>query len=129
MSPIINTLVFDLDDTLVVEQASAEAAIIETADLARARYGLDPREMHTTLRKTCREMWFKSPSHPYCKKVGISSWEGLWAEFIGPDENLRALRNWAATYRYESWHTSLTRHGIADPDLAAELGVIHQKDK
>lgn len=121
MNPIINTLVFDLDDTLVVEQASAEAAIIETAELAQARYGLDPREMHTTLRKTCREIWFEFPSHSYCKKVGISSWEGLWAEFTGDNEELEALRGWAATYRYESWRTSLSRHGIDDPQLAAEL--------
>jgi putative hydrolase of the HAD superfamily len=121
MSAIINTLVFDLDDTLVVEEASAKAAIIETAELARTRYGLDPHEMHKTLRKTCRELWHESPSHPYCKKVGISSWEGLWAEFAGSDANLKALRNWASTYRYESWHTSLDRHGIDDPNLAAEL--------
>jgi len=121
MDSMVNTLVFDLDDTLVIEEASAEAAIIETAELAKARYGLDPGEMHTTLRKTCRELWFEFPSHPYCKRVGISSWEALWAEFIGPDTNLKALRNWASTYRYESWRTSLSRHGIDDPDLAAEL--------
>jgi putative hydrolase of the HAD superfamily len=121
MSALINTLVFDLDDTLVVEEASAKAAIIETAELARARYGLDPHEMHKTLRKTCRELWYQFPSHPYCKRVGISSWEGLWAEFTGSDTNLRALRGWASTYRFESWRTSLSRHGIDDPDLAAEL--------
>ncbi len=121
MHSIINTLVFDLDDTLVVEQALAEAAIIETAELAQARYGLDPQEMHATLRKTCRELWQEFPSHPYCKEVGISSWEGLWAEFVGADANLRALRDWASTYRYESWRISLSRHGIDDPDLASEL--------
>ena len=121
MNSAINTLLFDLDDTLVVEEASARAAIIETAELAQARYGLDPRGMHETLRKTCRELWYEFPSHPYCKKVGISSWEGLWAEFIGPDPNLGALRDWYPTYRYESWRASLIRHGIDDPDLAAEL--------
>ncbi len=121
MTAAIHTLVFDLDDTLVVEQASAEAAIIETAELAHAKYGLDPREMHTTLRKTCREIWYAFPSHPYCKRVGISSWEALWAQFTGPDKNLKALRDWAPAYRHESWRTSLSRHGIDDPDLAAEM--------
>jgi len=121
MTEIIDTLIFDLDDTLVVEQESAKAAIIETAELAQAKYGLDPHEMHTTLRETCREIWYEFPSHPYCKRVGISSWEGLWAEFTGPGKNLKALRDWAPTYRYESWRTSLSRHGIDDPDLAAEL--------
>lgn len=117
----INTLIFDLDDTLVVEEASAEAAFIETGELAQARYGLDPRELHATLRKTCRELWYAFPSYPYCMRVGISSWEGLWAEFTGTDPDLKALREWGPTYRFESWRTTLHRHGIEDLQLAAEL--------
>jgi len=117
----IHTLIFDLDDTLVVEEASAEAAIVETAQLAAAKYGVDPQALHTTLRKTCREIWYGFPSHPYCKRVGISSWEGLWAEFIGPNPDLRALHDWASTYRRESWQAALGIHGIKDPDLAAQL--------
>jgi putative hydrolase of the HAD superfamily len=117
----IHALIFDLDDTLVVEEASAEAAFIESGELARDRYGLDPRELHTTLRRICRELWYAFPSHPYCKRIGISSWEGLWAEFTGPDPELKALRNWAPTYRCKSWQLALRGHGIDDPGLAAEL--------
>jgi putative hydrolase of the HAD superfamily len=118
---MIIALIFDLDDTLVIEEASAEAAFIETGELARARYGLDPRELHTTLRICCRELWYAFPSHPYCKKVGISSWEGLWAEFTGSDPNLEALRDWAPVYRFESWQAALLRAGFDDRQLAAEL--------
>lgn len=35
MTAVIKTLIFDLDDTLRVEEASAEAAFIETGALAR----------------------------------------------------------------------------------------------
>jgi putative hydrolase of the HAD superfamily len=118
---MIDALIFDLDDTLVIEEASAEAAFIETGDLARARYGLDPRELHAKLRIGCRELWYAFPSHPYCKKVGISSWEGLWAEFTGSDPDLEALRDWAPVYRFESWQTALRHTGIDDRQLAAEL--------
>jgi putative hydrolase of the HAD superfamily len=118
---MINALIFDLDDTLVVEEASAEAVFIETGELAQAGYGLDPRALHTTLRKACRELWYASSSHPYCKRVGISSWEGLWAEFTGSDPNLKELRDWAPAYRFESWRTALRNHGIDDQELAAEL--------
>jgi putative hydrolase of the HAD superfamily len=117
----LKTLIFDLDDTLVVEEASAEAAFIETGELARARYGLDPHTLHTTLRQVCRELWYAFPSYPYCKRVGISSWEGLWAEFTGADPELYALREWAPTYRQESWRQALLRHGIDDLQLATEL--------
>ncbi len=118
---MIKALIFDLDDTLVVEEASAEEAFIETGELAREAYGLDPLDLHATLRKTCRELWYSFPSHPYCKRVGISSWEGLWAEFTGDDPDLKALRDWAPTYRFESWRIALLKHGIADPALAAAL--------
>ena len=117
----IDALIFDLDETLVVEEASAEAAFIETGELARARYGIDPRELHRTLRKTCREIWYAFSCHPYCKRVGISSWEGMWAEFSGSEPDLISLRNWAPSYRYDSWKTALLRHGIDDPELAGEM--------
>lgn len=117
----ISALIFDLDDTLVVEEASAEAAFIETGELAQRRYGVDPRLLHATLRKCCREIWHAFPSHPYCKRIGISSWEGLWAEFTGPDPRLKPLRDWAPSYRLESWRTALQKHRIEDMDLAAEL--------
>jgi putative hydrolase of the HAD superfamily len=121
MKTAIRTLIFDLDDTLVVEEASAEEAFIEAGEAARERYGLDPSELHRTLRKTCRELWYAFPVHAYCKRVGISSWEGLWAEFTGPGPDLKALREWAPNYRFESWRNSLGRHGIDDRELAALL--------
>jgi putative hydrolase of the HAD superfamily len=117
----IRALIFDLDDTLVIEEASAEAAFIETGELAQAKYDLDPRQLHATVRKTCRELWYAFPAHPYCKKIGISSWEGMWAEFIGPDPALKALHSWAPIYRLESWRAALRIHGIEDPELALEL--------
>jgi putative hydrolase of the HAD superfamily len=121
MVPVVNTLIFDLDDTLVVEEASAEAAFVQTGALARLRYDLDPHLLHTAVRQACRELWYAFPSYPYCKRVGISSWEGMWAEFTGPDPELKALRDWAPTYRRESWRQALLRNKIDDPGLAAQL--------
>lgn len=122
MAAPIRALIFDLDDTLVVEEASAEAAFLETGELARTRYGIDPAQLHTRLRRACRELWYAFPSHPYCKKIGVSSWEGLWAEFIGPDPELAALRAWAPRYRRDSWLAALRQFGIDDAALASELG-------
>lgn len=121
MVEAIDTVIFDLDDTLVVEEASAEAAFIETGELARARYGVDARVLYQTVRKVCRELWYAFPSHPYCKRIGISSWEGMWAEFTGPDPELKPLRDWAPAYREASWRGALRLHGIEDPELAAEM--------
>jgi putative hydrolase of the HAD superfamily len=124
---MIHALIFDLDDTLVVEEVSAEEAFVETGRLAQAKYGLDPHQLHTTLRKCCRELWYAFPSHPYCKRVGISSWEGLWSEFTGSDPRLRELRDWAPEYRFESWRTALLQSGIDNKQLAAELADTFPK--
>jgi putative hydrolase of the HAD superfamily len=121
MKTAIHTLIFDMDDTLIVEEDSAAAAFIEAGAAAQARYGLDPKLLHATVRKVCRKLWHAFPSHPYCKKIGISSWEGMWAEFIGPAPELKPLRAWASTYRVESWRAALLQHGIDDTPLAAEL--------
>ena len=78
----MKALIFDLDDTLVVEEASAEAAFLETCELAKVRYGINPQDLHATLRQTCRNLWHDSPARAYCLEIGISSWEGLWARFV-----------------------------------------------
>ncbi len=117
-------LVFDMDDTLVVEKASAEAAFLTTCELAKSRYGIEPADLHATLRETCRGIWHASPVRAYCVEIGISSWEALWARFEGADERLRILREWSPTYRHDSWHEALGRHGIDDTDLAHELAEV-----
>jgi putative hydrolase of the HAD superfamily len=53
---MIKALIFDLDDTLVVEQASAEAAFLETCELAKTKYGINPQELNITVRNICRKL-------------------------------------------------------------------------
>jgi len=95
----IRAVIFDFDDTLVVEKASAEAAFLAACELARDKYGLDPQTLHETVRRTAHALWYASDMHPYCKEIGISSWEGLWAGFQGDEANLKNLRKFAPVYR------------------------------
>jgi putative hydrolase of the HAD superfamily len=117
----MNALIFDLDDTLVVEVASAEAAFLQTCELARRRYGVDPAALHASLRPIARRLWHGSPARAYAVKIGISSWEALWARFDGDHESVRTLRAWAPTYRRDSWLGALREHGVEDVRMALEL--------
>lgn len=117
----IQAILFDLDDTLVVEQAAAEAAFLATCEIAHQRQGVDPRALLQTVRLRAREVWFAAPTHPYCRKIGVSSWEGLWARFTGDDANLRKLREWAPEYRRKAWGSALRDHGVRSATLAGEL--------
>ncbi|MBX7254825.1 MAG: HAD family hydrolase [Candidatus Hydrogenedentes bacterium] len=126
----MRTLVFDLDDTLVVEEQSAEAAFRATCALAHKRAEVNPETLHKSIRQCCRELWHQSPARSYCIDVGISSWEGLWAEFHGDSESLRTLSEWKQTYRQQSWLGALQRCGVPRNDaLATELAETFVRER
>lgn len=118
---MIETIIFDFDDTLVVEEASAESAFLATCLLAQEEYGIDHEALHETLRHRARELWYRSPARAYCVAVGVSSWEGLWGSFPGDDPNCRILREWAPTYRRESWSQALLEFGVDSTTFAEHL--------
>ena len=77
-----------MDDTLVVEEASAETAFRAVCRFANRKIATDIEGLYRNIRESCRSIWYTSPAHPFCLKVGISSWEGLWAEFKGDNKAL-----------------------------------------
>jgi len=125
----IKTLIFDLDDTLTPDEETADEAILKTIETVKGRYGLEPEELRATVREICRVFWYNSPAREYCVKIGISSWEGLWARFEGDGNDLRILRDWAPTYRKNSWFESLKKFDIDNPDLAVKLAGDFMKNR
>jgi len=117
----MEALIFDLDDTLVVDEVSATTAFLKTCLFAQAHIGINLPGFQATIQEVCRSFWHQSPAREYCLRIGISSWEGLWAGFSGADENLRILREWAPTYRKLSWLTTLQKFGIDDEAFALKL--------
>jgi putative hydrolase of the HAD superfamily len=115
-------LLFDLDDTLVVEEAAAVAAFEATARVAASRCAMDAARLAVTGRARARELWRAAPVHAYCRRVGISSWEGLWCRFEGEENHARWLHEWSPAYRREAWRLALAEQGVDDPALAEELG-------
>ncbi len=114
------TVLFDLDDTLLVEWKSARDSFIKTISIIDIE--IDKEEFVKTIREETRKLWYELPTIEYCRKVGISSWEALWADFDGENENLRLLAELAPEYRLYSWANALKQFGINDLTLAEELG-------
>ena len=117
----MNALIFDLDDTLVVDEASAAAAFLDACEMARKAAGIPPDELHKTIKRVCREIWHASPARTYAVQIGISSWEALWADFAGDDDNLKVLHAWAPSYRKSSWLQAIRHHGVDNEALAMQL--------
>lgn len=120
----LDALLLDLDDTLLVEYASADEAFHQACLLAAQRYAVDPDKLHATARRTARTIWHAAPARNYAVDIGISSWEALWARFEGNHHPaLDTLRQYAPEYRLSVWQTALAAHGIQDRDLAEAMGA------
>jgi len=68
-------------------------------------------------------LWRSSPTIGYARQVGISSWEGLWADLTGDSAGLHALCLWATVYRTTAWSRALNEQGVHDARLAGELAA------
>ncbi len=124
--PLI-ALLIDLDDTLLIEYASADEAFHQACLLAHKRHGVHPDRLHETARRTAGALWYAAPAHEYAAAIGISSWEALWACFEGNHHPaLATLRAYAPTYRRQVWRQSLAAHGIHDPALADAMSQHFQ---
>jgi putative hydrolase of the HAD superfamily len=119
MKSIFDTLLFDLDDTLIVEWGSAEESFLETID--QLDFQIDKIEFLEVIRKQARENWYKLPTINFCRNIGISSWEALWADFTGDDEQYTKLRELSSGYRFDTWYQALTRFNISDAIIAERL--------
>lgn len=125
----MKAVLFDLDDTLVVDDAATEAAFLSTCSHAEARYGLDPQALTASVRQHARRLWQEAPTITYCRAIGISSSEGLRARFTGDGPHLAALRAWAPTYRRTSWARALAGFGIADEAFCEQLGATFTAER
>jgi putative hydrolase of the HAD superfamily len=119
---VTRAVLIDLDDTLVLEEPAAMAAFLATARAAAERHPIDVQRLAVDARVRARERWRAGPAWPFCRRIGISSWEGLWCRYEGDGEELRAMRVWAPDFRREAWRRALADQGIEDDALAVELG-------
>lgn len=125
----IKALLFDLDDTLLIEENSAKLAFLSTCTIVKRKYNVSVDEFYKIIRSKSREIWYKSPARSYCVKIGISSWEGLWGSFISEREDAKVLSQWIDDYRLQSWNQSLNEVGIENPQFAGELSQHFQKER
>jgi putative hydrolase of the HAD superfamily len=121
MKHSINTILFDLDDTLIVEWRSAEDSFIETIRQIDSQIEID--EFVKTIRQQAKELWHKLPTIDFCLKIGISSWEALWADFNDDDEQYFQLHELSAGYRFDTWYKTLIRFNIDSAEIAERLAT------
>jgi len=109
-------VVFDLDDTLIVEQDFAMASLREAISVFA---GVDPVAAEPDALEAIRSVWRRGTDYPLCLELGLASWEGLWSTFEGNHSSLDGVHAWAPTYRAQAWDAVAAVFGAEDPTLAA----------
>jgi putative hydrolase of the HAD superfamily len=117
----IRAVLFDLDETLMMEEASVDAALQATSEGICERYGTDPQGFAQAVRQHARQLWRALPTAEYCQAMGIASWEGLSASFDDDDPNLKTLHRLAPDYRLKVWSQTLADYGLHGSPLVGQL--------
>jgi len=117
----LRALLFDLDDTLAVDEAVSHETFAHVAAVAASRFRVDPALFATDAMAIARELWGVGECRPFCRSIGISAFECLWGGFTGETPELTALRNWATAYRVEVFAKALAAQG---GDYPAEAGEV-----
>ena len=110
-------VVFDLDDTLIVEVSYAMASLREALGTLP---GVDPVDAEQAALEAVRSVWTRGPDYERCVALGFASWEGLWSTFEGNHHSVAGLVEWAPTYRDEAWRAVGRVLGVDAPEALAQ---------
>jgi putative hydrolase of the HAD superfamily len=127
---MLKAVLFDLDDTLMPDEAAANEALVATAALAKQWHNIPPADLKDSVRRVARGLFRAHPIvAPYDGNFDVSSWSALSARFDGEDEEMKQLSAWVPEYRHEVWSGALAENGIADPLLADTLSCVYMAER
>ena len=118
-------ILFDLDNTLLLEDQATEQALARTSELAARRSRADAGVVRAAAERAAEALLRASPSFAYADAIGIWWGEALWGEFAGDQPGLRALRAFVPGYRRAVWAQALAAAQVQDDGLATELAAAY----
>ncbi len=125
----LKAVFFDLDDTLVVDEAVSHEALLATARRAMERQGAETERFSREATQHAKRLWQAGPAHPYCRAIGISAFECLWGNFEGETEDLRRLREWSRIFRTQVFDHALREQLIESPEGAQDLAENFSRER
>lgn len=117
----MKAILFDLDETLILDEPVSLEAFRAAATLAE---GAEVSALAERAGAIARRLWQAGPAYDYCRRIGHSAWEGLWAEYDRGDHPMIAtLREWAPSYQVAVWEQALAEvsHSTAGPTGAGPV--------
>lgn len=119
---MIQAILFDLDETLILDHPVSLHALRSCAFYAASWYSLEiPRLIQAAEEATVR-LWKASPVFEYTQRIGHSAGEGLWARYdTQTHPALKILHDWAPSFRVSVWREALAQQNIHDDALSKAL--------
>lgn len=119
---MIRAVLFDLDETLILDHPVSIHAMRGCAFYAASWYSLDFDKLILDFTQQAKALWNGSPTSEYTERIGHSYGEGLWARYeVQTHPALARLHEWAPHYRTEAWKIALSEQNIKDEALAEAL--------
>jgi putative hydrolase of the HAD superfamily len=124
----VRALIFDLDDTLLVDEEVSHEALRKVALFLDINAREEQEHFIKDVLMIAKKNWQQGPCYSFCSSIGISAMECLWGHFHGEREELRALRTWALAYRQGVFHEMLTKHPDA-PKIAEKCVALFEHER
>lgn len=121
----MKALLFDLDNTLLMEDEATFTSVRRACGVARERAGVDADALHAATLRVADDLWRAAPIYAYAEEMGIWWGEGLWGEFRGDGPGLSSLRAFVPGFRRDVWRSSLASVAVSDDALATELDAAY----
>lgn len=125
----INTIIFDLDDTLLWDKQSIQTAFDKTCEYAATIHNIEPKQLEEAVRMEARKLYESYETYDYTVLIGINPFEGLWGTFDDPTEEFQKMKSIIPGYRNDAWTNGLKSLGIEDEALGAELGELFVEER
>jgi putative hydrolase of the HAD superfamily len=110
----VRAILFDLDNTLLLEDEATERALRQTSE----RAGADAARVAAAAAEAAGVLFAEFSGYAYADAIGIWWGEALWGGFSGDAPWLRALRAFVPSFRHDVWTRALAAAGIHDAALA-----------
>ncbi|HEY8807044.1 MAG TPA: HAD family hydrolase [Candidatus Limnocylindria bacterium] len=121
----LRAILFDLDNTLLLEDEAVARALQQTSELACRRAGVDAGLIRRAAQEAAATLFRSAHVFAYADSMGIWWGEALWGDFSGEQSGLAALRAFVPGFRQEVWAHALEAAAISDRALVDELAAAY----
>lgn len=111
----MEAILFDLDDTLVVDEAVSLEAMAAAAKLAAKLHGADIPRFLADAKTLSKSLWRGNPALGWCNEMGVTAEECLWADM---EDDLANLRDWSLGFRHALFDAVLRAQELPGDDGA-----------